>query len=126
RRVVVRGNTPFDVLLETAKQALNASPPNYARAEAAYRHALRMHPKEVRAHEGLGEVYAAQGLYEKAAEVYEGLVRIKPKRPESHFKLGELYNRVGRKDDALAEVTALRELKKNGLADKLAALIGGN
>lgn len=113
--------------VERADEMLKANPPDYERAMRAYLLALDLNPKEYRAYFGLGNVYFAQKLYDKAADAFERAIKLKPKAVEAHYDLGVVRLRQGDKAAALAQVEALRALRKreaDELAEKLQSLSG--
>lgn len=111
-------------LMDEGKAASTSNPPRYAEAEAAYQRVVKLDRDEVRAYEGLGQIYAALHWYEDSAKAFEQAVKLKPKRAETRYNLGLVYHALGKRDAALEQCTALRALKKKELADNLESVIG--
>lgn len=103
--------------------AAKAQPPNYENAEWAYARAAELDPKQSRAYEGLGEVFAARQLYSDALLAYEQALKLKPKKAELHFQSAVLLHRLGETDAARAKLQLLRDMKKNELAAKLESIL---
>ena len=65
----------------------------YARAVALYQVALEKYPTSVRAHFGLGQVYAQIGKYNDAIQHWRQSAALDPEFAEAHFHLGVAYAR---------------------------------
>jgi tetratricopeptide (TPR) repeat protein len=59
----------------------------FAAAEAAYRAALKLKPRDARAHYGLGNVFADQQRWDDAEKIYRGAVQIAPNNAEALMAL---------------------------------------
>jgi len=108
--------------LKYAKEAFEAKPPRYDDAEKHYLEAAKLNPKEERAYMGLGTVYANQERVKDATAAFQKAVEIKPKFSDAHFNLGVIFVAIGKKDEALEQYGALKELDKN-LAVRLKKMI---
>lgn len=70
------------------------------KAEAYYRHALRLSPYYLRALHNLGKVYVKKGKLTDAESVYRRIVSIDPDNVESYISLGKIYLGMGRNASA--------------------------
>jgi tetratricopeptide (TPR) repeat protein len=59
----------------------------FSEAETAYRAALKLKPRDPRAHYGLGNVFADQQRWEDAETIYRQAIEIAPNNPESLIAL---------------------------------------
>jgi tetratricopeptide (TPR) repeat protein len=59
----------------------------FSEAEAAYRTALKLKPRDPRAHYGLGNVFTDQQRWEDAEKIYRQAIEIAPNNPESLIAL---------------------------------------
>jgi tetratricopeptide (TPR) repeat protein len=71
----------FEEALADGNDARDAR--KYAAAEAAYRNALKLKPRDARAYYGLGNVFTDQQRWEDAEKVYRQAVEITPNNPEA-------------------------------------------
>ncbi len=74
----------------------------YVEAEAAYREALRLDPRYVHAHGGLGSALHAQGRYSEAEAAYREALRLDPRYVHAHGGLGSLLHAQARYSEAEA------------------------
>ncbi|MDD5155405.1 MAG: tetratricopeptide repeat protein [Candidatus Omnitrophica bacterium] len=63
----------------------------YAKAEEAYRHALRLTPNLAHLHTQLGICYARQGLYEKALDYFNKAKMINPSYAPAYVRTAKVY-----------------------------------
>jgi Flp pilus assembly protein TadD len=79
------------------------------RAEEQFRIALKLRPVYASALMGLGNLCLKNGEEDKAIDLLQKAVQAAPTAFEPRFLLGSAYNRLGRYNDALAELpTAVR------------------
>lgn len=94
----------------------------WARAERAYREALKLKPEMPEAWNELGHAIKRQGRLEESIPVYEQALRLRPHYPQALEYLGEAYVLLGRIGDARALHARLKPLDA-GLAQQLASAI---
>jgi tetratricopeptide (TPR) repeat protein len=75
----------FENALSDGNDARDAR--KFAEAEAAYRTALKLKPRDPRAHYGLGNVFTDQQRWEDAEKIYRQAIEIAPNNPESLMAL---------------------------------------
>jgi tetratricopeptide (TPR) repeat protein len=85
----------------------------------AYRKALEMSPLSFRAWYQLGLVYASDLKFKEAIEAYGKVIEINPRFTDAYLGLGSAHYWAGNKNEALAQVAKLRELR---VLDKAKAL----
>ncbi|MDX6496838.1 MAG: protein O-GlcNAc transferase [Blastocatellia bacterium] len=89
RLTVVRPTRPnpaeieekFEDALADGNDARDAR--KFSEAEAAYRTALKLKPRDPRAHYGLGNIFTDQQRWEDAEKIYRQAIEIAPNNPES-------------------------------------------
>lgn len=89
RPTVVRPTRPnpaeieekFEDALADGNDARDAR--KFSEAEAAYRTALKLKPRDPRAHYGLGNIFTDQQRWEDAEKIYRQAIEIAPNNPES-------------------------------------------
>jgi tetratricopeptide (TPR) repeat protein len=82
-----------------------------------YEQALRLDPKDAKAHGNLGNALADQGRLDEAIRHYEQALRLDPKLAPAHYNLGTALHKQGRLDEAIRHYEqALRLDPKNALA----------
>jgi len=94
----------------------------WAKAETAYREALRLRGAFPEAWNGLGYVLRQQKKYNDALWAYEEALHLRPDYPEALEYLGEAYVQMGKMADAQAILDRLRPLDQKG-AEELAKVI---
>ena len=94
----------FGLLLESMGRA--------AEAEEHYRQALRINPVLVSAQQGLGNLLLDQNELEEAEALFRRSVVERPADPDLRRNLALVLQRLGREDEARAELAAARELEK--------------
>jgi Flp pilus assembly protein TadD len=112
----------LEAALKDGKEAFESRPQRLADAEKAYLEAARISPKEARAFVGLGIVYAGQNRVTDAIAALQKAIELKPKLAGARFNLGVIFLATGKKDQAVEQQLALRELDKD-LAQKLKEMI---
>lgn len=93
----------------------------FGTAEAAFRDALALAPKDARALTGLGRALSARGRQPEALEQALAALSLNPRDPEVHHTVGNIYERLGRYDlaaESLVQFTRL--LPVGGRDDRLA------
>jgi len=79
-------------------------------AEAAYRHALEVWPKDDRVLNNLGNLLAMQGRFEEALEQYRKATVASPRNAAPHFNASQVHTRLfnyGDASDAVTRASAL-------------------
>lgn len=99
--------------LENAIEKGNAArdAEKYTDAEAEYKRALSINPKEERAHLGLGNVSSDLGHYDEAVQSYREAIRLKPTDAEAYVRLAQAYADLEKNDEA--QEAANRALQLN-------------
>jgi tetratricopeptide (TPR) repeat protein len=88
---------------------LNSGKPNTA--EVAYRAALRRFPKYVHAYNGLAKTAAARKDYDSAVDYYQKAIESVP-APEFLIGLSSVYQKMGKTNDAKAQLQLVSNIKK--------------
>ena len=88
---------------------LNSGRP--ATAEVAYRAALRRFPKYVHAYAGLAKVATARKDFDSAVDYYQKAIEAVP-APEFLIGLSSVYQKMGRTEDARAQLQLVSNIKK--------------
>ena len=83
-----------------------------AEAEEQYRRALQVNPRLVSAQQGLGSLLLEKGELEAAEALFRKSVEARPTEPRLRRNLALALTRLGREDEALAQLEAARELQK--------------
>jgi cytochrome c-type biogenesis protein CcmH/NrfG len=86
-------------------------------AEAHYRKALALQPKDAEAKTGLAIVLISLNQIDEAISLLESAVKDDPTNTVAHFRLSGLYRRAGRTADAEREMEAFRHYQD--VRDKL-------
>src|SRR5205823_1829262 len=86
-------------------------------AEAHYRKALALQPRDAEAKTGLAIVLISLNQISEAISLLESAVKDDPTNTAAHFRLSGLYRRAGRIADAQREMEAFRHYQD--LRDKL-------
>ena len=76
-------------------------------AEAQYRHALEMTPKDTEPREALARLYVAQGDLARAEQVLAEAKEVAPDDPLAYRMLGDFFVSIGRSDRAVFEFASL-------------------
>jgi tetratricopeptide (TPR) repeat protein len=87
--------------------------PGYSRAADVYRMAIKLDPKAVDAHIGLGLLHRApskQVTLDEAIAAFRAAAEINPQRADAHINLGMALIEAGRRDAAATELRAAQQL----------------
>ncbi len=103
-----------DQLLEQALASVKAE--DWENAEHLYLEVIRQSPRELRAYEGLGEMYLAQKEYESAREIYEYLIQHHPTIASYHLGLARTYLGSGQLDKAKESYQSSLQFNPEGLS----------
>jgi Flp pilus assembly protein TadD/predicted aspartyl protease len=87
-------------------------------AEASYRDALALAPKDARALNGLAKVHSARGQQPQAMEHGMAAIGINPRDAEFHHTVGNIYERLGRYDLAAESLVRFINLLPVGARDE--------
>ena len=91
----------------------------FEEAAESFRLVLRSQPKIAEVHENLAEALYGLRKYEEAADAAGRAIALRPAEPGAYYIAGMAHASLGRREQALASLEKLRELK----ADKLAAAL---
>ncbi len=94
-------NEPLEDAIAAGNDARDAKPPNYEAAEKAYRLAAQIDPREVRAYEGLGNIFIDQIKYAEAIDAYQRAIRFGSKNPQVLENVGDSYLALGRYSESM-------------------------
>lgn len=72
--------------------------------------AIQLAPDHGSAHEQLGHIYKARGMFKEAAFHYKEIIRYYPHFPAGHYFLGDLYKERGKYDEAAQEYMEIIKL----------------
>jgi lipoprotein NlpI len=89
-------NEELEEAIAAGNNARDSKPPNFEEAEKAYRLAARIAPQDVRAYEGLGNIFIDQKRYAEAFEAYQQAVKLGSNNPQVFENLGDSYLALGR------------------------------
>jgi tetratricopeptide (TPR) repeat protein len=81
------------------------------KAEKVYLEQIENYPRDDRAYNALGNVYAAEGQYDKAREQYRQSIRLNPDTTPAYGNLANTSLALQQLDDALAAVRGAQERK---------------
>lgn len=80
--------------------------------------AIRISPREMRAHRELGKAYMHTGDFSKARTELETSARLEPKNAPIHFMLAQAYEKLGLKEKARQEIERYKALAGSHSTDK--------
>lgn len=83
----------------------------HAEAEAAYREALRLEPRDFQAMSNLAGCVRRQGRLDEALDLYRAAVALRPDEPLLHANLSDALNAAGRFEETMASLRRLLELE---------------
>ena len=91
---------------------------NTKQAEGYYLKALKYEPRLVEAHLALEKLYTAAEEYDKSLEHLRAAIKVADDEPTAHYRLAQVYRRMGKLDDAQAELKIFeaRRRKKSSSA----------
>jgi len=79
----------------------------------AYRKAIHLDPKEIRAHYQLGIAYDYMQQYEESVKAYKEVIKLDPDHKGAHYYLGLAYAGLHNKPAALEQVEILRKINSD-------------
>jgi cytochrome c-type biogenesis protein CcmH/NrfG len=111
------------------REDMAAAATAFARAEEAFREAIRLDPGRIEPYLYLGRTLFVQQKYGQAAEQYERALRIDPDRGETYLQLASAREMGGDYESAIQTLEALRLKERDsqalqmldGLIDKMKA-----
>jgi|GEM_PF-4036842 len=80
-------------------------------AEAEYKKAVEVNPKNSDTHNTLGVIYYNKNMFDKALAEYRLSIEINPKNPRPYYNISLIYGRQGKFDESIAEAKKAIELK---------------
>jgi lipoprotein NlpI len=94
-------NEQLEEAIAAGNDARDRRPPDYEKAEQAYRLAAKIDPQAVRAYEGLGNIFIDQKKYAEALAAYQQAVQLGSSNPQVFENLGDAYLGLGRYSESL-------------------------
>ena len=110
---------PALVRLGLVYNALN----RYEEAALNIRRVIGRQPTNALAHEILSEAFYGGKNYQEAVAAADRALKLSPESSEAHYLAGLARASLGQRDDALAHVTRLQQLKSTDLAQQLSDFI---
>jgi len=95
---------------------------DYIKAKEYFQKSLEFYPN-LDAFINLGKLYSREGDYEKAIKYFEKAIETTSYNIVTHFHLGKAYGSNNDWGNAWSQVTKLRELDRNDLADELEEIL---
>jgi tetratricopeptide (TPR) repeat protein len=92
-------------------QATSGRRVDFTSAKLYLNKSLALDPKLAEAYLELGIIALAEGYSQESAQLLERAVQLKPGLAAAHYRLGLAYQRLGRVDDAKAEMDLFKTLK---------------
>jgi len=93
-----------------------------ADAEKAFHEAIQRDPRSAGSHFGLAKLYMKSLKYEEALRSIDVAVRLAPDNQNVHFLRGQLLKRMGRDDEARAEMAKTKKILDSAIASDRAAV----
>jgi Flp pilus assembly protein TadD len=91
-------------------KALDASSGDPVRSEAELRRSIRLNPNFWESHLELGIILIQRQQWQEAASELSRAIELDGKRPTPHFQLARVYNRLGKREQAQAELAEFKRL----------------
>jgi tetratricopeptide (TPR) repeat protein len=95
----------YDLLGDAYAQAKD-----YAKAEQAYREAVKGDPDDPGHRHGLAQALTEEGKYAEALEQYNKLTELEPGTAENFLRAAQLYRRLGKFNEAAASLERAKQL----------------
>jgi tetratricopeptide (TPR) repeat protein len=90
----------------------SARPEDREAARQAISEALRLDPKDASSHALAGKIALEEGQPAQAVEHLKEAIRLRPDLVEAHYSLSLAYKKLGRPDEASAELERVRQLRE--------------
>jgi tetratricopeptide (TPR) repeat protein len=96
---------------------------NFDAAVQSFNHVLARRPDNSEALVGLGSAYLGQRKYADAVEACDRAIKLKPADAEAYYTAGVAAASLGQREQALARLDKLRQLKADDYAQRLSEFI---
>lgn len=95
----------------------------HAEAVESFKRVILKQPDSADAHQNLGEAYIGLRKYADAARAAEAAIKLRPESPAAHYVAGLAHASLGQREQALASLDKLKELKGDDYAKLLSEFI---
>ncbi|MEE8219654.1 MAG: tetratricopeptide repeat protein, partial [bacterium] len=80
------------------------------KAMEAFKRAVKINPRDAKAHYGLGYIYDEKGMLNEAIGEFKKAIEINPNEGRAHYNLGVIYEKKGMKEEAERELAIYNSL----------------
>ncbi len=112
RTAIALGETTSQAYYYLADTTRAATPGDAEAARQAIAEAIRLDPNDAWAHALAGKISLDTGQPANAVEQLKEAIRLRPDLVEAHYSLSIVYKKLGRQEEAAAEVDLVRRLRE--------------